>query len=66
MYKITSPYIFEIKEPITERITLHTTRKISKIMQDIALDNDISVSMLINNAIANYLINDINNEDEPT
>ena len=65
MYKIKSKYIFEEKEPLSERMTVHTTHKMFKVLQYIALDNDMSVSMVINNALAQYIINDIKKTKSP-
>lgn len=65
MYKINSKYIFEEKEPLKTTIKFRTTRKTAKVLQDIAIDNEMSLSMLINNAIAQYFINNIT-QKKPT
>lgn len=62
MYKIVSDYIFDIKEPMTDKLTIKTTHQVNKILQKIAIDNELSMSLLINNAILHYLVNDIEKE----
>ncbi len=62
MYKITSDYIFDIKEPLTDKIVIKTTHKLNRVLQNIVMDNQMSMSIFINNAILHYLINDIEKE----
>ena len=58
-YEIVSDYIFDIGEPLEANITIKTTPKVKKILTKIAKDNEMTTSMIVNNAILLYLIRDI-------
>lgn len=67
-YRLSSEYIIEPKEEnLTNSMRLKTTKEVQNIMLTIAKENGISTNTLLNNAILQFLVNNVekNKDNKP-